>query len=101
MGLNTMELQHCMYEVVAYYINDSRWFAIQYTLMVIPATFLAYLLTRSIPQQAILLSLSAGTITATLIWISLTPPLMATLAAATGIPLGGLIAQNRFSKKHA
>ncbi len=98
MGLTTDELQQCMYAVVAYYVNDPGWMAIQYTLLVVPAIMVAYLLTRKIPQQSLLVGLITGVICATLIWASLEPPLLAALAGITGIPLGGLISSSRFAR---
>ena len=95
MGLNTTELQYCMYEVVAYYMNDGSWMAIQYVFLVIPATILAYLNIRKISDSLMIHALFVSAISTIIIWLLLTPPLMASLAAFTGIPLGGLIAKSR------
>lgn len=101
MGLDSTEMQRCLHAVVAYYINDSGWMAVQYTLLVIPAIISTWLFTRKIPGQSLLLGLTSGVVSAVLIWVSLEPPLLAALAAITGIPLGGLIAQSSFTTKPA
>jgi hypothetical protein len=98
LGLDTTELQNCMYEVVAYYMNDSNWMAVQYVLLVLPATLLAYLYVRKIPNNLMTHVFFVSSISTILIWLVLTPPLMASLAAFTGIPLGGLMAKSRVSK---
>ena len=101
MGLDTTELQYCMYEVVAYYMNDGSWFAIQYVLLVIPAVIMAFLILRKISNNLMTHALFASSLSTILIWLIVTPPLMASLAAFTGIPLGGLMAKSLFFRKKA
>lgn len=99
MGLNTDELQLCMYEVVAHYMNSPTWMAIQYTLLVVPAIFVSYMMMRRFSGAQIELGLFSGAISTILIWLILTPPLMPAIAAFTGIPLGALMAYSLTKRK--
>ena len=99
MGLNTDELQLCMYEVVAFYMNSSTWMAIQYTILVIPAILVSFLFVRKLLVSQIETGLFSGAISTILIWLILTPPLMPAVAAFSGIPLGALIAKSLSTRK--
>lgn len=99
LGLNSTELQYCMYEVLAYHINDSHWMAVQFVLLVVPSVLLAWVLTHRISHNRMTHVLFASSISSIVIWLVLTPPLIPALAAFTGIPLGGMMAGSRFFNK--
>lgn len=95
---NLREFQACANQTLLAHLTDSGWLAVQFTLVVVPATIITYLfchrgIGRPFTQAAIIAGLTIIGLT-----LVMKQGALAALAAALGILLGGLLAKRRLDR---